>query len=163
MAGTFITSGLAEDRIRCFTTGHTIRWNDHLPLLMKFIEDVSAAYAQNRSLGGYDISEVWDASSIYIVPMVNPDGIELVLSGLSPDNPNYSRKLIQWNNGSTDFSDNWQANNRGVDLNHNYNAGWRDPRRRGCRGITGPGPTRYSVLSGIRARGSGDGGFYERS
>ncbi|NLN81816.1 MAG: LysM peptidoglycan-binding domain-containing protein [Clostridiales bacterium] len=139
----YIRLGRGPNQVFYNGAHHSLEWITS-PLLMKFIEDVSAAYAQNRSLGGYDISEVWDASSIYIVPMVNPDGIELVLNGLSPDNPNYSQ-LIQWNNGSTDFSDNWQANNRGVDLNHNYNAGWQESKAaEAAAGITGPGPTRYS-------------------
>jgi g-D-glutamyl-meso-diaminopimelate peptidase len=76
--------------------------------------------------------------------MVNPDGVDLVLNGLSPSNPNY-RQLIQWNKGSTDFSTTWQANNRGVDLNHNYNAAWEQSKAgEAALGITGPGPTRYS-------------------
>jgi g-D-glutamyl-meso-diaminopimelate peptidase len=53
--------------------------------------------------------------------------------------------LISWNNGSTDFSALWQANNRGVDLNHNYNAAWLlSKEAEPAYGITGPGPTRYS-------------------
>ncbi|MDD3832595.1 MAG: M14 family metallocarboxypeptidase, partial [Oscillospiraceae bacterium] len=88
--------------------------------------------------------DIWNYSSIYIVPMVNPDGIELVLNGLQPSNPNYY-ELIRWNNDSANFSTTWQSNNRGVDLNHNYNAGWEQSRAAGAAlGITGPGPSRYS-------------------
>ena len=44
-----------------------------------------------------------------------------------------------------DFSRVWQANNRGVDLNHNYNAAWELSKEAEAEfGITGPGPTRYS-------------------
>jgi g-D-glutamyl-meso-diaminopimelate peptidase len=121
---------------------HALEWITS-PLLMKFIEDFSKAYALGQNIAGYVPSEIWDKSSIYIVPMVNPDGVNLVLNGLSPTNPYYN-KLIQWNNG-TDFSDQWQANIRGVDLNHNYNAGWEESKEAAIAlGITGPGPTRYS-------------------
>jgi g-D-glutamyl-meso-diaminopimelate peptidase len=57
------------------------------------------------------------------MPMVNPDGVDLVLNGLDRSNPYYN-DLIKWNNGSTDFSKTWNANIRGVDLNHNYDAMW---------------------------------------
>ena len=73
----YIRLGRGPNQVFYNGAHHSLEWITS-PLLMKFIEDVSAAYAQNRSLGGYDISEVWDASSIYIVPMVNPDGIELI-------------------------------------------------------------------------------------
>ena len=122
---------------------HSLEWITS-PLLMKFIEEFSRAYALGETLSGIDVRSVWNSSSIYLIPMVNPDGIDLVLNGLSPDNPYYDQ-LILWNGGSRDFSTVWQANNRGVDLNHNYNAAWQASKEaEAALGITGPGPTRYS-------------------
>ena len=46
------------------------------------------AYALGQNLAGYNPRQIWNSSSIYIVPMVNPDGIDLVLNGLSPIIPN---------------------------------------------------------------------------
>jgi len=123
---------------------HSLEWITS-PLLMKFIEEFSKAYVEGRTLSkGYNPRTIWSTSSIYIIPMVNPDGVDLVLNGLNADNPYYS-DLIKWNNGSTDFSKVWQANIRGVDLNHNYNAAWEQSKEAEAEyGITGPGPTRYS-------------------
>lgn len=128
---------------------HALEWITS-PLLMKFAEDYLRAYAEGLPLpGGYDPRALWDGSSIYLVPMVNPDGVELVLNGLSPKNP-YYESLIRWNGGSTDFSRDWQANNRGVDLNHNYNAAWQLSKEAEAEyGVTGPGPTRYSGPSPV--------------
>ncbi|MEA4825454.1 MAG: M14 family metallocarboxypeptidase, partial [Clostridium sp.] len=96
------------------------------------------------SIRGYDIRDIWNRSTIYIMPMVNPDGVDLVIDGLQRDNPYYAQ-LIQWNNGSTDFSQVWEANIRGVDLNHNYDASWNlSKAAEAAYGISGPGPTRYS-------------------
>jgi g-D-glutamyl-meso-diaminopimelate peptidase len=53
--------------------------------------------------------------------MLNPDGVDYVIHGISNTNPLYSRALRL--NKNNDFS-NWQANARGVDLNHNYSAGF---------------------------------------
>lgn len=122
---------------------HALEWITS-PLLMKFTEEFLKAYAKNGMMGGYSPRRIWSESSIFLVPMVNPDGVDLVLNGLQPENPNY-RNLLRWNGGSPDFSQDWQANNRGVDLNHNYNAAWqlsKDAEEQ--YGITGPGPTRYS-------------------
>ncbi|WP_099187420.1 M14 family metallopeptidase [Tepidibacter mesophilus] len=122
---------------------HALEWIT-TPILMKFIENFSKAYSKNRIIRGYNPKDIWEQSTIYIMPMVNPDGVDLVLNGLSEDNP-YYYDLIKWNNGSTDFSKNWSANNRGVDLNHNYDASWElSKEAESIYGIYGPGPTRYS-------------------
>ncbi|MEA4969997.1 MAG: M14 family metallopeptidase [Candidatus Pelethousia sp.] len=123
---------------------HALEWIT-TPVLMKFIEDFAYAYSHGEMLGaGYDPAYIFRQSSLYFIPMVNPDGVDLVLDGLSPDNPYYGR-LIRWNGGSRDFSTVWQANIRGVDLNHNYNAAWEASKQaEAALGITGPGPTRYS-------------------
>ncbi|NLL51800.1 MAG: peptidase M14 [Peptococcaceae bacterium] len=122
---------------------HSLEWITTV-LLMKFTENFLQAYTKGTSIRGYNPREIWNMSSIYIMPMVNPDGIDLVLNGLQRNNPFY-QQLISWNRNSTDFSRNWQANIRGVDLNHNYNASWQlSKQAEPAYGITGPGPTRYS-------------------
>jgi len=122
---------------------HSLEWITS-PLLMKFCESFLKAYVDGTSIRGYNPGEIWNRSSIYIMPMVNPDGVDLVLNGLQSDNP-YRESLIRWNNGRTDFSRVWQANISGVDLNHNYDASWQLSKQAEPRyGITGPGPTRFS-------------------
>lgn len=139
----YIRLGNGPNQVFYNAAHHALEWIN-APLMMKFIEEFSRAYVEGRTLSfGYDPRSIWSRSSIYIIPMVNPDGVDLVLNGLSPDNP-YYQDLIRWNNGSTDFSTVWQANNRGVDLNHNYNAAWQLSKdAEAVYGITGPGPTRY--------------------
>ena len=129
---------------RVFYSGaiHGLEWIT-APLLMKFAEDFSRAYALGMTLNGYDPRAVWETSSIHILPMTNPDGVDLVLNGPQPNNP-YYYDLIRWNGGSTDFSTDWTANVRGVDLNHNFDAGWEEYREIARQsGITGPGPRRW--------------------
>lgn len=75
----------------------------------------------------------------YILPALNPDGIELHVHGAG-ESPLRQRQL-QMSGG--DFT-HWQANGRGVDLNHNYDAGteaYRQLMER--RGIVA-GPTLYA-------------------
>ncbi len=140
----YIRLGVGPNQVFYNAAHHALEWITS-PLLMKFTEQFSKAYAEGRTMpGGYRPRSIWDASSIYIIPMVNPDGVELVLNGLAPDNP-YYQDLLRWNGGSADFSSDWESNNRGVDLNHNYNAAWEESKAaEASYGITGPGPTRYS-------------------
>lgn len=134
--------GTGSNRVAYNAAHHALEWIT-VPVLMKFVEDFCAAYVRGIPLDGYNTAEIYQASTIDIVPMVNPDGVDLVLDGLQPGNPNYAN-LIRWNSGSADFSTTWQANNNGVDLNHNYNAGWEESTQAAqAAGITGPGPTRY--------------------
>jgi len=124
---------------------HALEWITS-PVLMKFAEDYAKASALGQQLKGFRPADMWSDVSIYIVPMVNPDGVDLVIDGLQSGNP-YHDDLIRWNNGSTDFSQDWEANIRGVDLNHNYDAAWEQSKQaEEAMGITGPGPTRYSGL-----------------
>ncbi|MBF8982086.1 peptidoglycan-binding protein [Lutibacter sp. B2] len=139
----YIRLGKGPNKVFYNGSHHSLEWITSV-LLMKFIENFSKAYVDNTKIGDYSPRDIWEESSIYIMPMVNPDGIELVLNGLHKDNPYYNQ-LIEWNKGSTDFSKNWQANNRGVDLNHNYDALWEKSKEAEKEyGVFGPGPTRYS-------------------
>ena len=109
------------------------------PLLMKFIEEYARAYQSGGSLAGHNVRELYNAASIYIVPMVNPDGVDIVINGVGPDNP-FRSQLIQWNGGSTNFTM-WKANIRGVDLNRQYQANWELARQ---QGPPGPAPEDYA-------------------
>ena len=98
---------------------HAMEWLTSL-ILMRFVEDFCKSYIFKERLYGYDPEYILHTRTIYIIPMLNPDGVDLVLNGVGEYNPVRSR-LIQMNNNSEDFSQ-WQANARGVDLNHNYDA-----------------------------------------
>lgn len=122
---------------------HALEWITS-PLLMKFTENFAKAYAENRPLHGYDLKDIWRQNTIYIMPMVNPDGVDLVLQGLQKNNPFYAQ-LLAWNNGQMNFGEVWYANIRGVDLNHNYDASWElSKQAEPAYGVHGPGPTRFS-------------------
>ncbi len=139
----YIKIGTGANKVFYNAAHHSLEWITS-PLLMKFTENIAGAYSEGRTLSGYNIRNILQRSTIYIMPMVNPDGVDLVLNGLSPDNPYYNQ-LLEWNKTGRPFSQVWQANIRGVDLNHNYDAAWDLSKEAELElGITGPGPTRYS-------------------
>ncbi len=114
-------------------------------LLMRFAEDVLIAEktAPHR-LSGFDIKSILTYRSLYIVPMLNPDGVAIAKDGAEAAGCFRERVLSM--NGSDDLSL-WQANARGVDLNHNYDAEFTKCKEaEEALGILGGGPTRYGGL-----------------
>ena len=108
-------------------------------VLMRFYWDCREGFLR----GDAACKDLFERLTLDFVPMVNPDGVELVLHGLSGDHP-YYYDLKRMLNGR-DPAEVWQANIRGVDLNHNYDAGFeRSKTLLAAAGITEAGPTRYA-------------------
>ena len=119
---------------------HSTEWITSL-LLLRFVEECCIETSTGMRALDYEIAPILENRSIYIVPMVNPDGVNLSINGPNLQSP-YYRRLMEINPGG-DFS-NWNANFRGVDLNHNYNAMWEEGKAlEKSYAILGPGPTRY--------------------
>ena len=84
---------------------------------MKFIEDYANAYLTNSTLYGYSIRNLFNSVSIYIMPMVNPDGVNLVTGNLPTTSFAYQRALNITNRfPEIPFPDGWKSNINGVDL-----------------------------------------------
>lgn len=75
-----------------------------------------------------------------VAPMINPDGVEIQHYGWRRAGC-YGSLVKRITDGDTAR---WQANGRGVDLNHNFDADWHDLRQREIKaGIIGPAATRF--------------------
>lgn len=98
--------------------------------IMRFLKEFSQAILENTEFFGYDAKEIGENVSLYAVPMVNPDGVDIAINGLDITDP-YHQKLIS-SVGIHSFNKVWQANARGVDINHNYNAFWRVVKTKPC-------------------------------
>ncbi len=139
----YIKIGNGPNKVFYNGSHHALEWITS-SLLMKYIENFCKALSENKKINNYYPSDIIKQSTIYIIPMVNPDGIDLVINGLDKNNPYYNN-LLKWNNTGLPFSKVWNANIKGVDLNHNYNASWEESKTAEKElGIYGPGPTRYS-------------------
>lgn len=94
-------------------------------ILLKFIEDLSIAYITNSKIYDFSICELYNDSSIYIIPMINPDGINLVNNFYDSNSDIYKRCLNISNKfPSLRFPLDWKANINGVDLNSQFPANW---------------------------------------
>lgn len=113
------------------------------PVLMKFAENYAKAYAAQGSIQGYDIRELYNLTSIYLVPLVNPDGVDLVAYWPNYDDPAFAN-AARLNRTGLPLPSVWKANIRGVDLNLNYPADWEKEKEEELeQGITGPAPRDY--------------------
>lgn len=123
---------------------HANEWITSL-VLLQFAEELAQAIQSAGQLGGVDANALAEQVTIYMVPMVDPDGVDLVTGAIQPGNIQYdlARRLAQ-DYPAIPFPDGWKANLLGVDLNLQYPAGWLQAREiKFSQGFTRPGPRDY--------------------
>lgn len=109
-------------------------------LLVRFTDRLCTSMQTEETLCGLDVAAFLKNYAIAILPMLNPDGVEIHLHGAQCAGA--AAKTVQ-RLSKGDFSC-WQANARGVDLNHNFNAGFRLLKKQEMEhGIYGPAPGKF--------------------
>lgn len=109
-------------------------------LLLRFAWELCTALYSGGTIAGVDCRRAMLGRSIYIIPCLNPDGVEISLNGSSSAGELKS-EVERISAGDTAH---WKANARGVDLNRNFDAGWHISRQLElAAGINAPASTRY--------------------
>lgn len=125
----YIKLGNGSKETMYFASIHANEWITSV-LLMKFIENFCIQYVAGGSIYGYNARELFSQVSLYIVPMLNPDTVDLVTGFLKPGDPIYENyRFISNNFPQIPFPSGWKANFNGVDLNLQFPAGWENARR----------------------------------
>lgn len=113
-------------------------------VLMKFVENYCDAYLAGSNLQGYSVTSLFNSTSLYLVPMVNPDGVDLVTGNLENPMAYSFAQTIASSYPEIPFPDGWKANIEGVDLNLQFPAGWEDAKKiKFSQGFTSPAPRDY--------------------
>lgn len=132
--------GAGENRVLYNAAHHANEWIC-TPLLLKFMEELCDAYAAQGLIYGQSAAELWDYTSLFMVPAVNPDGMDLCTGELQ-SGPWYQRALkIAEQYPRYAFPAQWKANLQGIDLNLQYPALWQQAKEnKFALGITSPAP-----------------------
>lgn len=112
--------GTGPRKILAVGSMHGREWMTSL-LLARMIEEYASAARDRRSLAGYDVHSFLRRTTLMVMPMMNPDGVDIAIKGLAAGGD--SRLLRRANLGRSDFSS-WKANGRGVNLNVQFRADW---------------------------------------
>ncbi|MFP5111903.1 M14 family metallopeptidase [Bacillaceae bacterium C204] len=137
-----IRIGTGEKKVHYNGSFHANEWITSL-IIMTFLNDYLLSITNHYPIRGLHSFPLYQQTTLSIVPMVNPDGVDLVLNG-PPENEKWQKRVVNFNKGSTDFTE-WKANIRGVDLNDQFPARWelekeRNPNEPGPRDYVGEKP-----------------------
>lgn len=135
----YIQIGNPKNQVLLAGAFHGMEWLTSL-LLLRFAEDICDSVKNKKTISQVHIERFLNKRGVIIIPCVNPDGVEISLYG-SDYACEYKELVDKVSNNDTSR---WQANARGVDLNHNFDADWqRLHNLEISQGITGPSMTRY--------------------
>ena len=119
----------------------TLLWE----LLLAYCEAVRTG----GTFGGRNAQALFRNSMLYCVPLINPDGADLVAGEIPEAAPEYIQAAeIAAQFPDIPFPSGWKANLRGVDLNLNYPARWEAARRiKKAQGVSTPAPRDFAGFS----------------
>ena len=139
-----IRIGAGPLRVGINASHHANEWIT-TPLVLLLLERYAKAFSENGTIGNVSARELYESSTLTLVPLVNPDGVDLVTGALAEGDSYFeSAKALSAFYPAIPFPNGWKANIQGVDLNLGYPAGWENARTiKFAQGFTRPGPRDY--------------------
>ncbi|QFT89829.1 Gamma-D-glutamyl-L-diamino acid endopeptidase 1 [Bacillus sp. THAF10] len=113
--------GMGTKKIHWNASFHANEWITSA-VTMNLLQDYLLALTKGETIRGVSAMSLYHQATISIVPMVNPDGVDLVLNGPPVHSP-FEKLVTEINIDKPDFL-NWKANIRGIDLNKHFPANW---------------------------------------
>ncbi len=111
------------------------------PVLMRFLEEYAKAYAENGRIASKPARQLFSQVTLYITPMLNPDGVDVVTGFLNGGSYYDQVRRIARSYPNVRFPEGWKANINGVDLNLQFPAQWERAREiKYSQGFTTPAP-----------------------
>ena len=135
--------GAGENEVFYNAAHHANEWIT-TPVILQFMEEYSNSVARNGEIFGYEARMLFEKTTLYLAPMVNPDGVGLVTGDIISGAYYRDAKAIAESFPAIPFPSGWKANIEGIDLNLQYPAGWKTAREiKFAQGFTRPAPRDY--------------------
>ena len=139
----YICAGSGSRRVFYSATHHANEWITTL-VLLKFMDELFEKRRTNAKIGGFGAKDLLEKANLCFAPMIDPDGVDLVLGTLSSGKYFEQAKKIANSFPAIAFTSGWKANIEGTDLNLQYPANWEKAKQiKFAQGITGPAPRDY--------------------
>lgn len=136
-----IGSGMTEV---CYSAAfHANEWIT-VPVLLQFVEEYARAVAEGEPIYGTDARALYQQVTLYAIPLVNPDGVDLVTGALTEGDYYEQALRIAKSYPQIPFPGGWKANIDGIDLNLQFPAGWELAKQiKYAQGFQTPAPRDY--------------------
>ncbi len=139
----YLKIGDGEKKVFYNASHHANEWITSL-LLIEFVKEYLSAIKSNELIFGEKAQLIYERTTLFLVPMVNPDGVDLVNGVLEGEKYKTVVKVIKETYPDIPFPNGWKANINGIDLNLQYPAGWEKAKKiKFSQGYTVPSPKNY--------------------
>ena len=118
-----LVAGSGPRKVIFSASHHANEWITSL-VLLQFAEELADAIQTGKEIYGKNAKDLAEQVTIYMVPMVDPDGVDLVVGAIEPGDIQYDlAERLAKDYPTIPFPEGWKANLLGVDLNLQYPAG----------------------------------------
>ena len=129
-----LTLGNGLQRVLMAAAFHGQEWLTAL-VCLRLCEEIADSLESGNALVGWDMRRALRDRCIVWVPLVNPDGVQIAIHGAQGAGEHADMVRV----AGGDIQGRWQANACGVDINHNFNAGFAELQQAEReKGIIGP-------------------------
>ena len=138
-----LSMGTGENRV-AYSAAYHANESITTPILLKFAEELAAAYASGGAIFAQSAAELLDYARLSLVPLIDPDGVDLVTGDLQSGRFHTGAAAIAARYPALPFPSGWKANIMGTDLNLQFPALWDTAREiKAAAGVTGPAPANF--------------------
>lgn len=151
----YLVIGTGNTKVFFNASHHANEWIT-TPVLLEFTEEYLKALSTGGIIADRSARELYETKTLYVLPLVNPDGVDLVTGSINPTNLFFvNARSIASNYPGIPFPEGWKANITGTDLNLNYPASWDRAREiKFAQGYVSPAPRDYVGTSPLSAQES---------
>lgn len=136
----YIQIGSGEMELFYNAAFHANEWIT-TPILLKFAEEYAESILLGDRFYGAAPELLFQNFRLYLAPMINPDGVDLVNGTLNNTAYEESAARIAADYPNIPFPSGWKANIEGIDLNLQFPAGWEEAKEvKAAQGYISPAP-----------------------